>query len=332
MSKFLRKIDSRYMAAAARFRRQNGVRHVMAYVEGYDDIAFWRGVLSSYETSELRFEINVPSRGDLAKGKKVLLKMTESCGENLILCMDSDFDYIFGKRSEAGRLLEESPYMFQTYTYSIENYLCYPGQLRDACVTATKNDSYLFDFEKFMAGYSRVIYPLFLWYVVSAFSRREHVLPLADFREAVKLNFLVVEDDGRATLEWLSGKVDRKVDTLESRHGEMLARLDEIEQMLHSRGVTKENTFLYMQGHTIFDYVVSVVCRTVCEALKVMNIERIRSSSRRGVQLDNEMRSYKNSQRNVMEVLFDSRLYTECPLYKRLEADIAHFIEITTTD
>ena len=70
-------------------------RLVQVFVEGYDDVAFWRGIFDDYETEWLKFEISVPPRQDLAKGKKVLLGMIGECCDDRILCVDSDFDYLF---------------------------------------------------------------------------------------------------------------------------------------------------------------------------------------------------------------------------------------------
>ena len=41
--------------------------------------------------------------------------------------------------------------MFHTYAYATENYLCYAPSLHNVCVKATKNDTRIFDFVKFMA-------------------------------------------------------------------------------------------------------------------------------------------------------------------------------------
>ena len=72
-------------------------RLVQVFVEGYDDVAFWRGIFDDYETEWLKFEISVPPRQDLAKGKKVLLGMIGECCDDRILCVDSDFDYQIGR-------------------------------------------------------------------------------------------------------------------------------------------------------------------------------------------------------------------------------------------
>ena len=70
-------------------RLDDDKRLVRVFVEGYEDVAFWRGIFDNFTNPYLRFEISVPTREDLPKGKKVLLKMAESASEELLLCMDS---------------------------------------------------------------------------------------------------------------------------------------------------------------------------------------------------------------------------------------------------
>lgn len=157
-------------------RYANGeYRLVNVFVEGYDDVAFWRGIFDDYETDRLKFEISVPPRKDLAKGKRVLLDMIPESGPNLLLCMDSDFDYLFNGNTEQSRLVNDSPYVFHTYAYATENYLCHPPSLHRVCAKATKNDTLIFDFETFLKEYSRIIYPLFLWYAYSAMRKSERI-------------------------------------------------------------------------------------------------------------------------------------------------------------
>jgi hypothetical protein len=71
--------------------------------------------------------------------------------------VDSDFDYLFDGATEQSREILGAENMFHTYTYATENYLCYAPSLRNVCVKATKNDTRIFDFERFMAAYSRII-------------------------------------------------------------------------------------------------------------------------------------------------------------------------------
>ena len=51
----------------------DGRRLVRVFVEGYEDVAFWRGIFDHFDNPYLRFEISVPTREDLPKGKKILM-------------------------------------------------------------------------------------------------------------------------------------------------------------------------------------------------------------------------------------------------------------------
>ena len=128
-------------------------RLVKVYVEGYEDVAFWRGIFDHFQNPYLRFEISVPDRGDLPKGKKVLMGMIPRSSEELLLCVDSDFDYLFAGRTPQSKEVAEAKFMFHTYAYATENYLCYAPSLHNVCVKATKNDTRIFDFVKFMHEY-----------------------------------------------------------------------------------------------------------------------------------------------------------------------------------
>ena len=81
----------------------DGKRLVRVFVEGYEDVAFWRGIFDHFANPYLRFEISVPTRKDLPKGKKVLLSMAEQADEEMLLCMDSDFDYLLSEDDEQSR-------------------------------------------------------------------------------------------------------------------------------------------------------------------------------------------------------------------------------------
>ena len=116
-------------------------RLVKVYVEGYEDVAFWRGIFDHFHNPYLRFEISVPDRGDLPKGKKVLMGMIPQSSEEMILCVDSDFDYLFAGQTEQSRQVADARFMFHTYAYATENYLCYAPSLHNVCVKATKNDT-----------------------------------------------------------------------------------------------------------------------------------------------------------------------------------------------
>lgn len=320
-----RSFEAKSVAMPSRYET-GGYRLVHVFVEGYDDVAFWRNIFDDFETDRLKFEISVPPRDDLAKGKKVLLGMIPECSEDRILCMDSDFDYMFQNFNEQSRQVNQTPFLFHTYAYAIENYLCYPPSLHRICVKATKNDTLIFDFERFMTEYSRTIYPLFLWYAFSARQEREKAFSLFEFRSSVRLNYLDLRDDGNETLLWLGRQVDKRVRSLEMNYPDWVDDVNAFGREIAKFGVTTDNVYFFMQGHTLLDNVVLILLNAVCERLREMAIERIVSGTKQGISLKNELSNYNNSLRNVREVLLDNEQYKECFLYQRLRKDIEQYV------
>lgn len=302
---------------------------VRVFVEGYEDVAFWRCIFDNFTNPYLRFEISVPTREDLPKGKKVLINNAKRANPTLLLCMDSDFDYLLSDDDAQSRMIVEHPYMFHTYAYATENYLCYAPSLHNVCVKATKNDTRIFSFETFLADYSRTIYPLFLWYVYSASKHTENVFPLVDFKASVRLNYLDIPDNGRNTIEWLTRQVARREQALEYQYPDIAKEIPRFGEYLRTKGVEPELTYLFMHGHTLMDNVVMVILHDVCEKLRQHSIAKIVASSKEGIALNNEMSNYKNTLRSIRDVLLDNDNYTTCPLYKKLKADIQRYIDST---
>jgi len=178
----------------------------------------------------------------------------------------------------------------------------------------------------FMRDYSCTIYPLFVWYAYSAQLSTEHVFPLIDFKSAVRLGYLDIEDNGARTLEWLARNVEKRHRLLCQRNPKMIEPMKAFELLLRERGVTPETTYLFMHGHTLMDNVVMVLLNSVCEKLRQLSIAKINASKKQGVALRNEMANYTNSLRSIRDVLLDNENYTRCPLYKRLQRDIQKYI------
>ena len=303
-------------------------RLVRVYVEGYEDVAFWRGIFDHFHNPYLRFEISVPNRDDLPKGKKVLMSMLgHTSADEVLLCVDSDFDYLFNGATEQSREILEAENMFHTYTYATENYLCYAPSLRNVCVKATKNDTRIFDFQRFFEEYSRIIYPLFLWYAYSARLSSERVFTLAEFRASVRLNYVDIRLNGENTLAWLQRNVERRVEALERDNRDMVDALASFGEELRERGVEPQNCYLFMHGHTLMDNVTMPVLSAVCDKLRQLSIAKINRSKVEGVALKNELQNYTNTLRSIRDVLLDNENYTSCPLYKRLRDDIQHYLD-----
>ena len=176
-------INSQYFEAANRLTSKQARRRIVAYVESYDDIYFWRTVLGRYENEQRYFEVMLPSHRKLERGKKsVLMNFVEGhVGEDMIACVDADYDYLMQGRTPQSKKILESPYVFHTYAYAIENMQCYAPSLHEVCVAVTLNDHRIFDFEDYFQQYSQAIFPLFVWSVWAYRTGNHNRFSLTDF-------------------------------------------------------------------------------------------------------------------------------------------------------
>ena len=104
MKRLLDNINSSYIEAANSLKPRRERKKIVAYVESYEDIAFWRLLLEEFETDEYGFQIMLPCRDNLTKGKKSAIKShlgDSPYGQNMIACVDSDYDYLMS--GEIGR-------------------------------------------------------------------------------------------------------------------------------------------------------------------------------------------------------------------------------------
>ena len=174
-------INSQYFEAANALKSKRARRRIVAYVESYDDIYFWRTVLSEFENDKRYFEVMLPSKTGLSRGKKsVLMNFLEGepLGRDMIACVDADFDYLLQGATAQSQKVLESPYVFHTYVYAIENYQCYAPSLHNVCVAVTLNDHRIFDFRDYFSRFSEILFPLFVWSVMLEVLRLSILSPL----------------------------------------------------------------------------------------------------------------------------------------------------------
>ncbi|MEG0655649.1 MAG: DUF4435 domain-containing protein [Mucinivorans sp.] len=309
----------------------SGSPRTMVYVEGWDDIAFWRSIFDDFEspgpyaspkTQGRKFEIMTPARSDMAKGKKVVLGFADRAGRGLILCVDSDFDYLFDQLTAQSRTVNNNPFVVQTYTYAIENLLCLPSSLGSLAAKITKNDSQIFDFEEFFEQYSQVIYPLFVWYVFASRINRPNLFTLTDFRNTVRINHLHLEDCGERTLTWLDKQVKFRLSQLRRKHPEYRDEIADFERFLSNRGVKANETHLYIQGHTLMDNVVKIIMQSVCNELRNGAMAKIAESKSAPLTRRNEMGAYNNALRDIDSVIADNVSYKRTIHYKKIVDEI----------
>ncbi len=321
-------LNSLYIEAANQLRPKRARRKIIAYVESYEDVSFWRTLFNEFENEHCYFQVMLPSSTSLAKGKKSVLmnSLGGSLGQNMIACVDSDYDYLLQGATNMSRQIINNRYVFHTYAYAIENYQCWAKSLHDVCVMATLNDREMIDLEAFMSMYSRIAYPLFLWSVWFYRKHRFNAFPLMSFCEIVKLdkvNIAHLEE----SLSRMERRVRQKLHRLEHDYAYARREIEDMKRELEDLGVTPDTTYLFIQGHHIMDNVVLKVLVPLCTQLRRERENEIRELAEHDTQFQNELACYQRSQSSVEFMIRKHVNYQASPIYQRLRADVACFLE-----
>lgn len=322
-------INSQYFEAINKMTPKKARRRIVVYVESYDDVFFWRSVLGRYEDDKLAFDIMLPSRNlHLDRGKKAAISnMLKGVGRDMIACVDADYDYILQGATEMSRQMLENPYIFHTYAYAIENFQCYAKGLHETCVMVTLNDHRIFNFERFLLSYSQTIWPLFVWHVVFLQRRKMTMhFDMCEFNKVVVLPSVHIQNPKWA-IEYLSKKVRAKMFQLERRFPKLKDALPETERMLRDLGINDNNTYLYIQGHHLFDLVVSPVVQTVCDILRNEQENDIRDRAVHSEQARTEIACYENSLGKVKMMMKKNTYYQFSPEFQKILADVERYLE-----
>lgn len=321
-------LTSSYFNAAHKLYSKKARRRIIAYVESYEDVAFWRTLLEEFENDEHYFQVMLPSATSLAKGKKMVLMNTlntAELGKSLIACVDSDYDFLLQGATRTSRKINRNKYIFQTYTYAIENYHCFAESLHEVCVQATLNDRPILDFKAYLKHYSEIAYPLFLWNVWFYRQRDTSTFPMYDFHTYTALREINLRRPEKS-LEALQRRVNEKLSELKKRFPKYINPVTALGIELKELGLVPETTYLYMQGHHVMDNVVMKLLIPVCTSLRREREQEIKRLAEHNEQFRNELTSYQNSQVNVEIMLKKNVAYKRLFHYEWLRQDIEEYL------
>lgn len=329
MPKHLRdNISSYYIQAANRLNSRKARQKIVAYVESYDDIFFWRTVLSGFENERIFFEVMLPSKQSLTRGKKSVLMnlIAGNAGQNMIACVDADYDYLLQNTTPTSREVNNNPFVFHTYGYSIENFQCYAPSLHNVAVAVTLNDHSVFDFQAYLEAYSRAIFPLFVWNIW--FYRRNIYaqFTLTSFNHIIETGHFTIERS-EEIINKVRRKVHRKIQQLQIEHPDAKQSYLELKDELVGLGLTPSATYLFIQGHHLFDTVVLPALRKVCDLLIRERETEINISASHNIQRHNELSCYERRIDDLLSALRRNTAYTSCDLFQRLTDDIRIFLD-----
>ena len=243
----------------------------------------------------------------------------------MIACVDADFDYLMPGATEQSKKVIESPYVFHTYVYAIENFQCYAPSLHDVCVAVTLNDHRIFDFTDYLTQYSEACFPLFVWSVWAYRTGHHNRFSLSDFNRVCDPGGFTVQNP-EVSIANVRRKVQTKVRDLQRQYPNNKDAYLKVKDDIRQLGVTPQTTYLYMQGHHLFDTVVAPIMTKVCNFLRQERQTEIYHSEAHRTQKRNEMSCYENSRQDVKSMLKKNTGYQQCDRFLQLQEDISTYL------
>lgn len=320
-----------YIQAANKLNSKQSKRRIVAYVESYDDVFFWRSILKNVENDRLFFEIMLPTRNThLERGKKAVLMQLigDKVGEDMIACVDADYDYLMNGLTPSSKMVIENPFVFHTYAYSIENLQCYAASLHEVCVGVTLNDRLLFDVHRFLVQYSRIIHPLFVWSIWHYRFGHYREFSITDFARVTDIGNFSIRRTPQI-LSLLSQRVKKKIAVFQQSYPDCQPDWQALNHELADLGITPDNTYLYIQGHHLMDKVVMPIMQKVCELLVQDRQTEISRQSIHATQRRNELAAYQSRIDEISFVIKKNTGYLMSEECKKIIADLQQFVNKT---
>ena len=165
--------EEHYRNLAIDFKGQARLRRCDAavHVEAEQDMHFWRSILYHFAPGK-RYHFISHSRswsGSESSGVTQCLNFLPYLNKEFFICIDSDYRYIQQEKD-----IDIHHFIFQTYTYSIENHYCAAPGLDWVCEQSCGVINDIFDFNLFLRRYSETIYELFMWQLYAHITQQFH--------------------------------------------------------------------------------------------------------------------------------------------------------------
>jgi len=291
---------------------------VRVYVENTPDSSFWQSIFEPYETQiQVTFKFSPYSGKDATTGKRKLESLISQANSVFLICLDSDYDYLL--QSKLAQIIQDNPFVFQTYAYAMENLKCYPNGLNILCRRATHNyEDDTIDISLVLAEYSRIIYPLLISNLYFYYSKQESRFPVKSFRSIVTIGNLN-PDNYQDLLNTLESSIIEK-------QKELAIDVNISDFSKQFSEITTENAYLFMNCHALYATVLNLL-KGVCKSLKNQHKERIDQLAEKQKKSDDE-KNYNHETGDIKTLLDNNDKFTDCFLFQKITADIENYLNL----
>lgn len=262
---------------------------VQVYVEGNEDVFFWKKVLKKYERKYLFSVVTNKTATGGSNGKDALTQI-KNLHLNKIICVDADFDLLIDGYHPYTSTIRDNSYIIHTEYYSIENILGQGCSLK-SLIQSISNMESTFNFDDFLQVLSKKTYHLLLFLLASLKTNNPN-FGFIHFNSYI--NSIVIKNNGyREELE----KFELRY--LEELNEELVKFTDEMNlfnDILAQKGYSENDTYKLMQGHILINAVLKEIIRFECVSCQKKRISEI--YKREDIDIDKKHELKKDSNKS----------------------------------
>lgn len=302
---------------------------VKVIVEDEWDVSFWHDVLSTVASHKIfdvtPYQYSSLGYSDLAKGKLHILQLARNnqLSKNYWGCLDSDYDYLLSATSYNGQLMNENPYLLQTYAYSIENLFCCAETLEGVCFKANKANPQM-DFIDLMRNISNILYPLLIWSLYLE-SKGIHKFSPAYWTNIFSCDKNILTHSMDDIIMSLKEKVYQSIVDIVCHHRKEIDEKRTFqENLLDNYGLDSNNCFLFVRGHDIHKYILNVFLKGIQTKSKKRYIAELKVSGASSEVINNNISHYRSTLMDIEDLFNMNYEYkNHCPyIYEKMKRDI----------
>ncbi len=298
----------------------NNRNTIFIYVESESDISFWSSIFINKGINNI--DVSPASKTSEKRGKQEVMKLVEEADVNLLLCVDSDYDYIFENTTDISKEINTNSFIFQTYSYSIENIKCNVNTLNDVVYESTKVENTIFSFSDFFTQYSELIFELFVY---SIYDEKNKIgsFSINDLSEIITFGGNInIDKQGIDELVLLKDRVSEKKRNLDSLPNDFFY---ECEENLTKKGINRTNTYLFIKGHTLLDNIVTLILKPLQKRIKDIKYKEISKLDVSGVEKNKLRTQYADNIIDVIQVLQQNTNFKNFFLVEKINSDIEKY-------
>jgi hypothetical protein len=295
-------------------------------LEDETDFSFWNSIFAKYKPKNIKL---VTDYGGKNRGKQNLIKTNlHSLNKNLVLCIDSDYDYL-----QDNSMFAKS-FLFHTYTYAVENHKLCPTNLNNLCAEFLGFEvSQYLDFEVFIAQFSEVTYDLLRYHVYFLLTNNTNFqITEAKLNEYFSIpeteNETYLHDNGKHYLVEIAKKIKKVVKILDNKSQNI--DFQEVNIIFEKHQITKNNCYLFLMGHPIYDNI-EILLKNIAKIYARKHHDKTLQNKQLKEHYSTMTGIYKDIEVKIKDKLVDNHLrcliYSNCLLFDKIENDVKLFFE-----